>query len=83
MSRSTKPRLLYALILNVLLFVLLPASYMGAYYVMVDKQVTVYFGSQVSFKVFPDYRVSGPFTKAFFEPAHVIDRIIRSEYWSI
>ena len=57
-----------------LVIVLLPAGYLGAYYAMVDR---VY----LEWETIPDYRVEGDAVNVFFEPAHWIDRSIRPGYW--
>ena len=68
---------LAGLLLGVLLLVL-PASYMGAYYGLVQRGLPWSWRSPA---YTAEYRIGGEAAETFFWPAHRIDRRIRPEYW--
>ena len=72
-SRKQLPALFAAILLVI---VLLPAGYMGAYYVTVQRNLEGASGFTVT--PVPSYRYGG---ETFFWPAFAVDRRIRQDYW--
>ena len=62
-----------------LLAIVLPAAYMGAYYGIVVRQ-RMMMGNYMA-GAFVSYRYGGSAAETFFWPAHKLDRKLRPEYW--
>lgn len=71
---------------TLLLILLLPAGYMGAYYAMLDgievREPALDSRGLWKIAFVPMYRVDGQFVESFFSPAQCIDRHIRWERWN-
>ena len=76
----TKPRTNAGwLAVMLLVIVLLPVGYMGAYYSLVDPQTYLRIG--LPSVTYAEYRIGGDASKVLFWPAHQCDRAIRPNYW--
>ena len=83
MSKPCKSSGLPVIVVAMLL--LLPFVYMATYYVMLTDQISLAsppaMGVPYDLKLEPVYRWDHPVVEKVMEPAHRIDKIIRSSYW--
>lgn len=68
-----------------LILLLLPALYMGAYYALLKDQISLASppapGVPFDLMLEPVYRIDSPIVDTALEPAHRIDRALRPDYW--
>ena len=64
-----------------LVIVLLPSGYMGAYYAMLDDTRAVQESADGWAMLVPSYRLQGEAVECFFRPAHEVDQWLRPGYW--
>ena len=62
-----------------LVIVLLPAAYMGAYYALLKERF--YTGPRSPWSPVPVYHIEASWLDSALGPAHDIDREIRPDYW--
>ena len=80
----TRPRPNAGIFATILLLVLLPAGYLGAYYAMVEPYpVPAATLNEVTYVyVSHSYRFGGEFSRRFFAPAHYLDKhVFRRDKW--